>query len=167
MSRKITFIITRQDGPDATPYKETFKLDYRPNMNVIGALMEIQRNPVNAEGKRVAPVVWEMSCLEEVCGAGIWENLLSSGFYTGTVIGLLIFTLGFFFLVPISLFMAGRLPLWAMIVCFPLGVIWLAPLPDMVVTVLYSVPLFLMAWGFSQSNSQKSSSRSAQSSVNS
>lgn len=69
MSRKITLIITRQDGPDATPYKETFKLDYRPNMNIIGALMEIQRNPVNAEGKQVAPVVWEMSCLEEVCGA--------------------------------------------------------------------------------------------------
>lgn len=69
MSRQITFIITRQDGPDAKPYKETFKLDYRPNMNVIGALMEIQRNPVNAEGKHVAPVVWEMSCLEEVCGA--------------------------------------------------------------------------------------------------
>lgn len=69
MSRKITLIITRQDGPNEKPYQETFKLDYRPNMNIIGALMEIQRNPVNAEGKRVAPVVWEMSCLEEVCGA--------------------------------------------------------------------------------------------------
>lgn len=69
MSRQITLIITRQDGPDTKPYKETFQLDYRPNMNIIGALMEIQRNPVNANGERVAPVVWEMSCLEEVCGA--------------------------------------------------------------------------------------------------
>ncbi len=69
MSRQITLIISRQDGPETTPYKETFKIDYRPNMNIIGALMEIQRNPVNAEGKHVAPVVWEMSCLEEVCGA--------------------------------------------------------------------------------------------------
>jgi succinate dehydrogenase / fumarate reductase iron-sulfur subunit len=69
MSRKIRFIVTRQDGPNEKPYKETFELDYRPNMNVISALMEIRRNPVNAEGKRVAPVVWEMGCLEEVCGA--------------------------------------------------------------------------------------------------
>jgi len=69
MSKKIRLIVTRQDGPDAKPYKETFEIDYKPNMNVIGALMAIQKNPVNAEGKRVAPVVWEMSCLEEVCGA--------------------------------------------------------------------------------------------------
>ena len=38
-------------------------------MNVISALMEIQKNPVTADGKKVAPVVWESSCLEEVCGA--------------------------------------------------------------------------------------------------
>lgn len=69
MSKKIRLIITRQDGPEGKPYKETFDVDYRPNMNVISALMEIQRNPVNAEGKRVAAVAWEMSCLEEVCGA--------------------------------------------------------------------------------------------------
>ncbi|MBT9282222.1 MAG: succinate dehydrogenase iron-sulfur subunit [Hydrogenibacillus schlegelii] len=69
MSRKITLIVTRQDGPDQPPYKETFVIDYRPNMNVIGALMEIRKNPVNAKGERVAPVAWEMSCLEEVCGA--------------------------------------------------------------------------------------------------
>ena len=69
MSRTITLIITRQDSPEGRPYKETFKVPYRPNMNVISALMEIRKNPVNAEGKKVAPVVWEMSCLEEVCGA--------------------------------------------------------------------------------------------------
>ena len=38
-------------------------------MNVISALMEIRRNPVNAEGKKTTPVNWEMVCLEEVCGA--------------------------------------------------------------------------------------------------
>ncbi|MCM3078183.1 succinate dehydrogenase iron-sulfur subunit [Brevibacillus invocatus] len=65
----IHLIITRQDSPDSTPYKEEFKIPYRPNMNVIGALMEIQRNPVNAQGQKTAPVNWESNCLEEVCGA--------------------------------------------------------------------------------------------------
>ncbi len=68
-NQTIHLIITRQDGPDSQPYKEEFKIPYRPNMNVISALMEIQRNPVNAEGKKVSPVVWESNCLEEVCGA--------------------------------------------------------------------------------------------------
>lgn len=31
--------------------------------------MEIQRNPVNAKGEKVTPVVWESGCLEEVCGS--------------------------------------------------------------------------------------------------
>ena len=65
----VTFIITRQDGPDSAPYKETFHVPYRKNMNVISGLMEIQKNPVNADGEPTAPVYWEMSCLEEVCGA--------------------------------------------------------------------------------------------------
>ena len=38
-------------------------------MNVISALMEIQMNPVTIEGKKVAPVVCEAGCLEEVCGS--------------------------------------------------------------------------------------------------
>lgn len=40
---KVTFIITRQDGPDAAPYEETFEIPYRQNMNVISALMEIRK----------------------------------------------------------------------------------------------------------------------------
>ena len=44
-------------------------LPYRPNMNVISGLMEIRRNPVNANGKKTTPVAWDMNCLEEVCGA--------------------------------------------------------------------------------------------------
>ncbi len=65
----VTFIITRQDGPDSAPYEETFHVPYRKNMNVISGLMEIQKNPVTADGKKSTPVQWEMSCLEEVCGA--------------------------------------------------------------------------------------------------
>jgi succinate dehydrogenase / fumarate reductase, iron-sulfur subunit len=68
-SKKIKFIVTRQDSPDAAPYTEEFEIPYRPNMNVISALMEIQRNPVNSSGKETAPVCWESNCLEEVCGA--------------------------------------------------------------------------------------------------
>lgn len=67
--KTVTFIITRQDSPDSNPYDETFHVPYRPNMNVISALMEIQKNPVNANGEKTSPVQWEMSCLEEVCGA--------------------------------------------------------------------------------------------------
>lgn len=65
----VHLIITRQDGPNEKPYTEEFKLPYRKNMNVISALMEIQRNPVNAKGEKTTPVVWESNCLEEVCGA--------------------------------------------------------------------------------------------------
>jgi succinate dehydrogenase / fumarate reductase iron-sulfur subunit len=67
--KKVKFVITRQDSPDDTPYKEEFEVPYRANMNVISALMEIQRNPVNMKGEKIAPVVWESNCLEEVCGA--------------------------------------------------------------------------------------------------
>jgi len=67
--KTITFIITRQDSPDSAPYEETFHIPYRQNMNVISGLMEIQKNPVNANGEKTTPVQWEMNCLEEVCGA--------------------------------------------------------------------------------------------------
>jgi succinate dehydrogenase / fumarate reductase iron-sulfur subunit len=68
-SRKtVRFRIRRQDGPDARPYWQEFDVPYTPGMNVIAALMEIRRNPVTADGKPVAPVAWESSCLEEVCG---------------------------------------------------------------------------------------------------
>ncbi|SDD41368.1 succinate dehydrogenase / fumarate reductase iron-sulfur subunit [Terribacillus halophilus] len=65
----ITLIVTRQDDPSSAPYEETFKVPYRENMNVISALMEIRRNPVNADGKDTTPIYWDMNCLEEVCGA--------------------------------------------------------------------------------------------------
>ena len=68
-NKMIKFIITRQDDPDGKPYDEEFEIPYRENMNVISALMEIRRNPVNAKGEKTTPVFWEMGCLEEVCGA--------------------------------------------------------------------------------------------------
>ncbi|MRG88378.1 succinate dehydrogenase iron-sulfur subunit [Salinibacillus xinjiangensis] len=68
-SKTIKVIITRQNGPDAQPFDEEFEIPYRKNMNVISALMEIRRNPVNAKGEKTTPVFWEMGCLEEVCGA--------------------------------------------------------------------------------------------------
>lgn len=63
--------VLRQDGPGKTGSKrwEEFDVDWHPRMNVISALMEIQRNPQKADGTKVAPVVWEASCLEEVCGS--------------------------------------------------------------------------------------------------
>lgn len=61
--------IKRQENPESSPYWEEFEVGYRENMNVISALMEIQRNPVNSNGDKTTPVTWDMSCLEEVCGA--------------------------------------------------------------------------------------------------
>lgn len=61
--------VLRRDGPEGHPYRQRFCVPYRSGMNVISVLMEIQLNPVTEEGVRVAPVVWECNCLEEVCGA--------------------------------------------------------------------------------------------------
>jgi len=68
-NKTVRFIITRQDTPDSASYEEEFVLNYRPGMNVISALMEIRRNPVNAKGENTTPISWDMNCLEEVCGA--------------------------------------------------------------------------------------------------
>jgi succinate dehydrogenase / fumarate reductase, iron-sulfur subunit len=67
--KSVTFIITRQNDMNSKPYQEEFEVPYRPNLNVIAALMEIRRNPVNKKGEKTTPVIWEMNCLEEVCGA--------------------------------------------------------------------------------------------------
>lgn len=68
-TKTVRFVISRQDTPDSAPYQEEFEIDYRPNMNVISALMEIRRNPVNVKGEHTSPIAWDMNCLEEVCGA--------------------------------------------------------------------------------------------------
>ncbi len=61
--------ICRQLSKDQAHYWETFELPYRENLNVISALMEVQKNPVTTEGKQVHSPVWEAACLEEVCGS--------------------------------------------------------------------------------------------------
>jgi succinate dehydrogenase / fumarate reductase iron-sulfur subunit len=69
MQKTVKLRVKRQDGPSQPSYWQEFGVPWQPHMNVISALMEIQKNPVTSAGKRVPPVVWECSCLEEVCGA--------------------------------------------------------------------------------------------------
>lgn len=69
MADTVHLRIKRQASPEEKPYWEEFEVPYVSGTNVIYCLMEIQRNPVNAKGEKTTPVVWEQSCLEEVCGA--------------------------------------------------------------------------------------------------
>jgi succinate dehydrogenase / fumarate reductase iron-sulfur subunit len=68
-SGSIHIKIKRQDGPDAAPYWHEFTVPYKPGLNVIAALQQVQRNPKTSGGETVAPPVWDCNCLEEVCGA--------------------------------------------------------------------------------------------------
>lgn len=63
------YILKIYRGQPRNQYWEEFELELVPAANVISALMEIQMNPVNVKGEKVAPVVWEQGCLEEVCGS--------------------------------------------------------------------------------------------------
>lgn len=63
------FILKIFRGEQGSQYFEEFKLKRRPALNIISALMEIQKHPVNIKGEKVQPVVWEQGCLEEVCGS--------------------------------------------------------------------------------------------------
>lgn len=69
MAETIRLRIKRQDGPGKESYWQNFEIPYRPNMNVISALMEIQCNPVTTEGKKTSAPTWDAACLEEVCGS--------------------------------------------------------------------------------------------------
>src|SRR5438128_381640 len=68
-TRTIRLRVKRQDGPDTHPYWQEFEIPYKPQHNVISALMEVRRNPMTRDGAPTTPVVWEASCLEEVCGS--------------------------------------------------------------------------------------------------
>jgi len=67
--KRVRLRVKRQDGPGQAPFWQEFDVPWQPRMNVISALMEIQKRPVTAGGERVTPVVWECACLEEVCGS--------------------------------------------------------------------------------------------------
>ncbi|HET6981539.1 MAG TPA: succinate dehydrogenase iron-sulfur subunit [Myxococcaceae bacterium] len=65
----IPFRIWRQESASAPGGYEEFRVPWRKGANVISCLMEIQRNPVNAQGQKTTPVTWDAACLEEVCGS--------------------------------------------------------------------------------------------------
>ena len=65
----IEVTVLRQADATSAPYEEVFLVPYKLRMNVISVLMEIQLNPVNSKGQKVAPVAWDQACLEEVCGS--------------------------------------------------------------------------------------------------
>ena len=65
----IQVTVLRQKDPDSASYEELFDVPYKPRMNVISVLMEIQAHPINTKGEKVAPVAWDQACLEEVCGS--------------------------------------------------------------------------------------------------
>ena len=50
-------------------YFEEFVLRVTPHLNITSVLLQIQKNPITKEGKKVTPVAWEQGCLEEVCGS--------------------------------------------------------------------------------------------------
>ncbi len=60
--------IRRRKKLNDQQYWETFSIPYRRNLNVISVLMEIRKSPVTKDGKETTPPVWDMSCLEQVCG---------------------------------------------------------------------------------------------------
>lgn len=66
--KTIKIRIQRRADENSAQYWETFEVPYRRNLNVISVLMEIRKNPTTAEGKETSPPVWDMSCLEQVCG---------------------------------------------------------------------------------------------------
>lgn len=67
MAKKYVLKILR--GSPGNQYWEEFELTLIPYENIISALMQVQKDPVNIKGEKVAPVVWEQGCLEEVCGS--------------------------------------------------------------------------------------------------
>lgn len=64
-----TYTLRIYRGVPGHQHWEEFELERKEGANVISALMDIQKNPVNKEGKKTTPVVWEQGCLEEVCGS--------------------------------------------------------------------------------------------------
>jgi len=61
--------ILRQDVAGGESYWERFEVPHEPNMNVISLLQKIAAAARTQDGRRVAPVAWDCSCLEEVCGS--------------------------------------------------------------------------------------------------
>src|SRR5271154_6305283 len=67
--KSVILKIKRQATPADKPHWEEFSLPYRPNMNVISALMDIAAEPSTRDGKATTPITYDSNCLEEVCGS--------------------------------------------------------------------------------------------------
>jgi succinate dehydrogenase / fumarate reductase iron-sulfur subunit len=66
---KIRLKVLRQIDAHSSSYWDEFHVPYLDKINVISALMAVQKNPVTVEGKKVKPPTWDAACLEEVCGS--------------------------------------------------------------------------------------------------
>src|ERR1700674_4816132 len=75
-NKSVTIKIKRQNTPTSKSYWEEFSVPYRPNMNVISALMDIAADPVTRQGKATTPITYDSNCLEEVFG---WCAMLING----------------------------------------------------------------------------------------
>jgi succinate dehydrogenase / fumarate reductase iron-sulfur subunit len=60
--------VKRRENLDASQNTDVFEIPYRRNLNIITVLMDIRKNPVTVDGRDVTPPVWDMNCLEQVCG---------------------------------------------------------------------------------------------------
>jgi succinate dehydrogenase / fumarate reductase iron-sulfur subunit len=70
MANKTVIVkVKRQDNPDSKPYWDEFEVPYRPGLNVISCIMDIAANPVTRDGRQTTPIVYDSSCLEEICGS--------------------------------------------------------------------------------------------------
>lgn len=67
--KKAHIKVKRKDNPSSYSYWHEFEVDYKDGMTVVDALVEIRKNPVTMDGKKVLPVVWESVCHGEKCGA--------------------------------------------------------------------------------------------------
>ena len=68
-NKTVILKIKRQDNPDSKPYWDEFEVPYRPGLNVISCIMDIAANPVTRDGRQTTPIVYDSSCLEEICGS--------------------------------------------------------------------------------------------------
>jgi succinate dehydrogenase / fumarate reductase iron-sulfur subunit len=67
--RRVRVRVLRQDVAGGETYWERFEVPYELNMNVISVLQKIASIARSQDGRKVAPVAWDCSCLEEVCGS--------------------------------------------------------------------------------------------------
>ena len=67
--RRVRVRILWQDIAGGESYWERYEVPHEPNMNVISVLQKIAAIARTQDGRRVAPVAWDCSCLEEVCGS--------------------------------------------------------------------------------------------------